>query len=324
MDRQELQKLIVGVICPLPTPFDDEFRVDNGRMYELSSYLVDQGLATGNSMLKVASAVGEGPQIGDEEWPTLLRTVVQAADGKCPVMHSIHHKDTFRAIEDAKKAADLGAVGLQVSPPLFNDPNQDDMVRYFEALSDAIDIGVMIYNNPWYTHTWGGKTVSLGNIEPNTFVRMADFEHIVSVKWSVPEGTSYEEMSKFASTFNVIDNNTDFVLCHKLGGAGYIGIDPVFPKRHLRVWELLESKRYDEAQKLHDSGRTPELREFSARVMQKSGGMARINKGMWEVVGQPVGPMRPPSLPLTPAELDELRQLVKGIPEPSEISPVAV
>ena len=250
MDRQELQKLIVGAICPLPTPFDDDFRVDNGRMYELCSYLIDQGLATGNSMLKVASAVGEGSSLGDDEWPSLLRTVVRAADGKCPVMHSIHHKDTFRSIEDAKKAADLGAVGLQVSPPLFSDPNQDDMLRYFEALSDAIEIGVMIYNQPWYSRDWAGSVYSLGNIEPDTFVGMADFEHIVAVKWSVPEGTPYEEMSKFAGTFNVIDNNTDPILCHKLGGRGYIGFDPVFPKRELKIWELLESGQYDEAQRL--------------------------------------------------------------------------
>jgi dihydrodipicolinate synthase/N-acetylneuraminate lyase len=24
------------------------------------------------------------------------------------------------------------------------------MLRYFEAISDAIEIGIMIYNNPWY------------------------------------------------------------------------------------------------------------------------------------------------------------------------------
>ena len=324
MDRQELQKLIVGAICPLPTPFDDDFRVDNGRMYELCSYLIDQGLATGNSMLKVASAVGEGSSLGDDEWPSLLRTVVRAADGKCPVMHSIHHKDTFRSIEDAKKAADLGAVGLQVSPPLFSDPNQDDMLRYFEALSDAIEIGVMIYNQPWYSRDWAGSVYSLGNIEPDTFVGMADFEHIVAVKWSVPEGTPYEEMSKFAGTFNVIDNNTDPILCHKLGGRGYIGFDPVFPKRELKIWELLESGQYDEAQRLKDSTRTPEFREFAARVMKKSGGISRVGKGIWEVVGWPMGSMRPPSLPLTPAELDELRELLKGLPAPTDSAPVAV
>ena len=312
MNRQELQALVVGAICPLPTPFDDNFHVDNGLMYELSSYLVDQGLATGNAMLKVASAVGEGSNLGDEEWPDLLSAVVRAADGKCPVMSSINHKDTFRSIEDAKKAADLGAVAIQVSPPIFSDPNQDDMVRYYGALSDAIDIGVMVYNNPWFAFSWAGKTISLGNIEPDTFVRMADFEHIVAVKWSSPVGQSYEEMSKFSDTFNVIDNNTDLILCHKLGGRGYIGFDPVFPKRDLELWDLLESGRYDEAQELQGSRTSPEYKEFAARVTKKSGGISRVLKAVWEIMGWRVGPMRPPSTPLTSEEMDELRGIVKG------------
>ena len=329
MDRQELQALVLGAICPLPTPFDDDFRVDNGRMYELCGFLIEQGLAAGNSMLKVASAVGEGPMLSDEEWPALLGTVVKAADGECPVMLGISHKDTFRAIEDAKKAQDLGAVGLQISPPIFNDPNQDDLLRHYSAISDVIEIGVMVYNTPWFSkqmakRNGGGGVHSLGDHHPDTIVKMADFEHIVAVKWSVSDDYEYEEMKRFSRIFNVIDNNTDPILCHKLGGRGYIGFDPVFPKRHLNIWELLESRRYEEAQNLLDSRGTPEFREFATRVMNKSGGISRLGKGMWEVMGWRVGSMRPHSLPLTPAELDKLREIVKGFPEPSESTPVAV
>ena len=51
---------------------------------------------------------------------------------------------------------------------------------------------------------------------------------------------------------------------------------------------------------------------FSKKVMAKSGGIARIKKGIMEVVGQPVGSMRPPSLPLTEEEIDELREIVRS------------
>ena len=58
--------------------------------------------------------------------------------------------------------------------------------------------------------------------------------------------------------------------------------------------------------------------------MKQSGGMSRVYKSMWEVTVWPVGSMRPPSMPLTPAELDELRELVKGIPASDDVTPVPV
>ena len=85
MDRQELRKLIQGPLCTLPTPFDDDFRIDHGRMRELVRWLISEGLGAANTVLKVAVIGGEGPTLTDDEWPALLRTVIQAADGKAHV-----------------------------------------------------------------------------------------------------------------------------------------------------------------------------------------------------------------------------------------------
>ena len=74
--------------------------------------------------------MGEGPQLRDEEWPHHLRTAVQAADDKAAIVCGLHYKDTIRTIEDAKKAQDLSAIALQISPPVLNGPTQDDIVRH--------------------------------------------------------------------------------------------------------------------------------------------------------------------------------------------------
>lgn len=317
MRREELKQLIQGTICTLPAPFDNEYEVDYGRMEDLCRWLVSEGVATGNCVLKMAAAGGEGPQLTDGEWPPLLRAVVRAADGKVPVMCGISHKDTYRAIQDAKRAQDLGAIGLQISPPIFNQPNQNDMLRHYEAISDAIDIGVMIYNTPWMTQTmakrYGGTHVSRGNIYPDTFVKMADFEHIVAVKWAVPDDVEFEEMTKFAHIFNVIDNNTDAIRCHQLGGRGYINsfID-VYPRHDLGIWELLETKQYEEARERYESTNTPLAAEVGARISAKSGGMTRMRKGMLAIMGHPVGPPRLPTLPLDDNEMNEVRDVVKS------------
>ena len=297
MKREEIKKLIVGPIATVPTPFDDDFEVDFGRMAAATKFWIDSGLVAGKAVIKVAAAMGEGPMLSDDEWPHLLRTVVQAADDKAAIVCGIHYKDTKRSIEDSKRAQDLGAIGLQISPPIFNSPTQDDILRYYEDISNAIDIGIMIYNTWW---------LSSGNVLPETLLKMADFKHIVSVKWSVPEDQDYEDMSKFSDIFTVIDNSSQPVRCHKLGGRCYIKLtSEVYPPHDLRLWELLESQQYDEAQELFDEVNNP-LRELYAE--QISGGQARLKKGMMALMGMPVGDSRPPSMPLSDDEMAKLRQ----------------
>jgi len=303
MTRDELKKLIMGPIATVPTPFDDDFEVDYGRMAEATAYWVSQGLVKGRAVIKVAAAAGEGPMLTDAEWPSLLTTAVQAAKGQAAIVHGIHYKDTKRTIEDAKRAQDLGAIGLQITPPIHNAPTQDDMLRYFEAVSQAIDIGIIVYNHPWFPS---------GNVLPETIRRMADFEHVVAIKWSPGPGAPYDDMRTFAHIFNVIDNTVQPILCHRLGGRGYVQTVAVANAPHdLRVWDLMEAGKYDEALALYESVMLP-LRKLGEKFSHRSGGQARMDKGVMYLMGMPMGASRPPSLGLDAAELSELRQLLLG------------
>ena len=301
--RDELKKLIVGPIATVPTPFDDDYAVDYRKMGDLTQWWVDSGLVKGRAVIKVAAAMGEGPQLRDDEWPALLRTVVQAAEDRAAVVCGLHYKDTLRTVEDAKRAQDLGAIALQISPPVFNGPTQDDIVRHYGDISDAIDIGILVY----VTRGMPG-----GSIYPETFRKMTDFEQVVTIKWNVPQGAAYENIFELAHVFNIIDNNGQPVLCHKLGGRGYINHTvESYPPHDLRIWDLLESHQYDEAQAIYDSVELP-WREFSGKVRQRTGGQAVVKKGMMAIMGRPVGASRPPSLPLNDDEMAELREMMAG------------
>jgi 4-hydroxy-tetrahydrodipicolinate synthase len=309
MNRDELKPLFVGPIATVPTPFDDNFEVDFSRMHDLTQRWVDGGLVTGRSVIKVAAAMGEGPMLSDEEWPFLVRTVVQASAGRATVVCGLHYKDTKRTIDDAKRAQDMGAVGLQVCPPIFNIPSQDDLLDYFGELSDAIDIGIMVYHTHW---------MSGGRIEVDTIMKMADIEQVAAIKWSAPDGVDYDEMAKFSSIFSVIDNGAGPATCHKLGGRGYINLTAeAYPAHDLKVWDLLEAGQYDEAQALHDSINEP-LRVLDEKFAGRSGGQARLKKGIMALMGQSVGASRPPSKPMNECELDEVRDVLLGFGWPVE------
>ncbi len=305
MNQEELKRLIVGGVATVPTPFDDGFRVDYGKMADLTQWWVAEGLVTGKSVIKVAAFIGEGPQLADDEWPRLLDVTVRAAEGRAPVVCGIHCKDTVRTIDDARRAQDLGAIGLQVTSPIFNDPNQDDILRYFEALSDAIDIGIMTYSVKWQR----GDNY-YGVIFPETLRKMVDFERVVAIKWSPQAGSDYEDIFDLKDRFNIIDNTGQPVRCHQLGGRGFVNMTaPVHPKHIVEIWDSMESGDYDDAQARWDSVE-PTLRDFYSRVTQRSGGQARVLKAMMAVMGRPVGDSRPPSLPLTAEEMDELRRIM--------------
>jgi 4-hydroxy-tetrahydrodipicolinate synthase len=303
MNREELKKLIGGTIVTLPTAFDDDYRLDLGRQAEFTQWLVDQGVGTGINPLKSSAAMGEGPDLSEDEWPQLLRTVVNAAGPDAAVICGLQTKDTLRTIEDAKKAQDLGAIGLQIDLPMFHHPNQDDYVRYFTDISDAIDIGIMIYNTYWF---------GCEPIQANTMLRLKDAEHVAAIKWAVPEGEDYDKMREFSHIFNVIDNSSQPVRCHKNGGRGYISSTiAAYPQNDLEIWQMLEAGQYDEVNARWERNNAA-LNPMRAKIGKVSGGY-RFPKGMLAAIGQPVGPTRPPTLPVDEQEIAELKDALRSL-----------
>ena len=311
MNREDLRELIVGPIATVPTPFDDDYEVDYGCMHELTQLWVEEGIVKGKGVIKIAAAMGEGPMLSDDEWPALLRTTVQAADDKAAIVCGLHYKDTKRTVEDAKRAQDMGAIGLQICPPIFNLPSQDDLLDYFNDISDAIEIGILVYCTHWMP---GGRA------ETDTIVKMADIEQVAAIKWSVPDDIPFEDMQKFSHIFNVIDNSSMPAESHKLGGRGYINVTyESYPAHDNKVWELLEAGKHDEAKTLFDSVNDP-LRDYSEKLDARSGGQARLKKGIMALMGRPVGSSRPPSKPLNDEDMEGLRRVLLDLGWPVKTS----
>jgi 4-hydroxy-tetrahydrodipicolinate synthase len=309
MDRAELKGRIRGTPVTLPTPFDKDLKVDFGRLTDMTHWWVEQGLGTDDAALKTSAAMGEGPDLNDDEWPHILRTVVNAAGPGKTVICGLKPKNTLHTIEDAKKAQDLGAIGLQVDLPFFHHSQQDDNVRHFAAISDAIDIGIMIYNTHWFC-----QNPVKEYMKAESMLRLKDSEHVVTIKWSVPDGEDYDQMTQFSDIFNVIDNSgrTSTVRCFKNGGVGYISaLIATYPQHDQKVFALLQKGQYKEAQSeinMVDAALAP----WMTKTGNVSGGY-RQGKAMQAALGRPIGDPRPPTLPCTAEEINEVRGIMEHL-----------
>ena len=297
MNREQLKDLIQGTPAPIPTPFDDDYRLDLAKVADMTKWWVERGIGTKTAAFKVASAMGQGPDLGDDEWPHLLRTVVNTAGSDSTVICALKAKNTLATIEDAKRAQDLGAIGLQIDLPFYHHADQDGHVRHFTAISDAIDIGIMIYNTHWFC-----LNPVKEYLNADTMLRLKDAERVVAIKWSVPAGEDYDQMRRFSDDFNVIDNMLGGIRCHRNGGRGYISSKiPGYPAYDIEHWRLLEARRYDEAQAQQDR---------VDAAFASGGGSA---KPMLAAIGLPMGPARLPSLPTSDDQIAAARKAMEEL-----------
>ena len=124
MNKSELKSLIKGTLVVTPTPFDDNYQLDIGKIREITQWWIEQGLGTTNSPLKITAGGGECHNLTEEEWLQVLKTTVDAAGSGAIVMCGLKSKSTIHTIEDAKKAQDVGIIGLQIELPFYHHPNQ--------------------------------------------------------------------------------------------------------------------------------------------------------------------------------------------------------
>jgi 4-hydroxy-tetrahydrodipicolinate synthase len=136
-----------GVFPILATTFHDDGSLDLESQANLVRHLLQQG-ANGLGLFGNAS---EGYALSDEERLTLLKLVRETAGPNVPVIASTGHSGTHLAAELSKKAEDSGADALMVLPPSFMKTDADGLMFYYDSISKAVKIPIMVQDAPLMT-----------------------------------------------------------------------------------------------------------------------------------------------------------------------------
>lgn len=136
-----------GIYNILVTPFTENGDVD---LDSLKS-LVDFQLSAGVSGLTVAAILGEGSKLTDEEWNTVVKTVIDHVDGRVPVVVTVTHASTRIVIERTRVAAELGGAAVMAAPPVLL-RNLDAVSDFYRQLGEASSLPIVVQDEPATTN----------------------------------------------------------------------------------------------------------------------------------------------------------------------------
>ena len=132
-----------GSFVALITPFV------NGKINETSfQKFIEWQISQGTNGLVPCGTTGESPTLSHSEHERLIDLTVEVSNGRVPVMAGTGSNSTEEAINLTKYAKKAGADSALVVMPYYNKPTQEGMYAHFEAINNAVDLPLFIYNIP--------------------------------------------------------------------------------------------------------------------------------------------------------------------------------
>lgn len=161
--------MLQGSLVAIVTPMFDDGSLDLDALRTLIDFHVDAG----TDGIVIVGTTGESPTVDFGEHCELIKTTVQHAAGRIPVIAGTGANSTKEAIELTAQAKAMGADACLLVAPYYNKPTQEGLCQHFAAVAAAVDIPQILYNVP-------GRTSC--DISNDTVLRLAKIKNIVGIK----------------------------------------------------------------------------------------------------------------------------------------------
>lgn len=287
-----------GVYVAIVTPFTSTYDVDYKRLTEHCDWLI----ASGISGLVPTGSLGEYATMSNEERAKVVETVIEAAAGRVPVVVGSAAPSTKQAVAWVQHAKDSGAAGVMALPPINYKPLEHEVIAHYEALNE-VGLPIVAYNNP---HDY--KV----DLTPQLLAKLSRFDNIVAVKEFSGDIRRVHDILAYTD-LEVMIGVDDLAMEGPLFGAtGWIsGVPNALPKEGVELFNLARQGKTQEASALY-------RRLLPLFHMDASPQLVQSIKYMMELAGFPVGPTRPPRLPLPEADYQLIREAFEYAVRPNQ------
>ena len=134
-------------ICPASmTIWNEDQSYNKQGMERYLRWLLDNGAQS----ISICGSTGENIAMNMEEQREIIAHVSAFLAGEVPLICGTGRYDTLNTIRMSRFAQEHGADGVMVILPYYLNPHKQAVMQHFRDLRAALDIQIMIYNNPWF------------------------------------------------------------------------------------------------------------------------------------------------------------------------------
>lgn len=233
-----------GTGVAIVTPFRSDDSID----FTALRNLVDFQIKNKIDYLVVLGTTGESVTLTTDEKRAVVDTVLEAANGRVPIVVGIGGNNTQDIINKIKHFDFTGIDAILSVSPYYNKPTQNGLYEHYKAIASTSPVPIILYNIP-------GRTGS--NMCAETTLRLAnDFKNIVAIKEASGMLNQIMEIIKGKpSHFEVISGDDLLALpIIALGGKGVISVVAnAYPLQMSELIRLALAGKIEEARKIHYS-----------------------------------------------------------------------
>lgn len=321
MDPERLKERLFrgAVLVVMATPFKKNGEVNIEGLRLNTGFLLER--AAGSPLILVPTgSTGEFYALSDKEYMRVVKTVVEEAGGRLPVIVGASAEATGKTLALCKHAEDVGADGVMVVLPYYFVPSEEGMYQHYKTIANGIDIGVLVYNNPDTTKC---------HIRPKLMAKIAEIAGIVGVKENTKNLMTYYQMTKLVGEkIPIICGTGEFwyALESLMGCPGFVSshanyapeisldlLDAGGKREFERAWEVIERMRPifefgSKVERAHGPTTTILPRGYAEGYMYVG-----VVKAAMDLVGIHGGYTRLPIQGLTDIEREELKDTLTRV-----------
>ena len=237
MDPSKLQGTHTALVTPM---LDGAIHFDD--LAERVAWQVEAGI----SGLAPAGTTGESPTLTHNEHVEVIRCVVDAADGRVPVLAGTGSNSTEEAVALTKAADEAGCDAFLIVAPYYNKPSQDGLLSHFGALAEVTEKPIVLYSIP----SRCGIEIAV-----ETVARLYErHPHVTAIKEAGGHCEKISELVRLLGPEYIVLSGDDdltlpFISC---GACGVISVaSNLIPDKVVRMTSLANGNDFRAAAEIH-------------------------------------------------------------------------
>ena len=285
-----------GVFPYLVSPVDVSGQIRS----EVLGRLCDDLIKSGVHGLTPLGSTGEFAYLNNVQRAVVVRTTIEAAKGRVPVVAGVASTSISDAVAQAKACQKLGADGILAILEAYFPLGDAQVESYFRAIADAVDIPVVIYTNPQFQRS---------DLTLDVIARLSAHPRIGYIKdASTNTGRLLSIINRCGDSIKVFSASAHIPAAVMLiGGVGWMaGPACVVPRQSVELYNLCMAARWDDALALQR--RLWRLNEAFARY-----NLAACIKAGLAIQGYEVGDPIPPQAALTAEERSAVEAVLRDL-----------